>query len=309
MHNKNYEEFLVFINSVINNYDNYSWARRNIKSIRDYLFSIELLKNENEELNYYINNYPELSAILKVAENNPNKNKDESVILNNNTNINNLNNTNNVNNISYNNISNNILPLNYMKNNNTNNTNTNNNFNNPNNKTSNSKINQSNTKYIDKGGISVISSNEEVFNPFINNQNLTHMTKFYDLNVEQIKERIYDVVDQINKIDPEVMRQLEDINSKYGIYEINEDTNSNINNININNQEEGDNREEYNNINDMEYNDDQLYQFHQDNENNDGQYNEEFDENKQIAINENDIYNEDNDDNIMINQDDNEDYM
>lgn len=67
----------------------------------------------------------------------------------------------------------------------------------------------------EKGAISVLSSNEEVFNPFINNQNenVTHMTRFYEMNPDQIRARIESVIGEISKISHV---DINNITSKFG---------------------------------------------------------------------------------------------
>ena len=52
----------------------------------------------------------------------------------------------------------------------------------------------------DKGGVSVLSSNEEILNPFTNNQNITHMTRFYDMNPDQISAKIQCVLGELTKL-------------------------------------------------------------------------------------------------------------
>lgn len=215
----------------------------------------------------------------------------------------------------------NILPLNYIRSGNMNN------INNINTKQSYNKSNNSNVKYYDKGGISVISSNEEVHNPFINNQNVTHMTKFYELNADQIRERMFNVMNEITKIvdanDPEIMKQVEALNTKYGGLIEFENENDNeegfdddaqVNILNFQDQG-GDNAYNYNDLRDQEldinkviYNNQQnQYNYndgdHVDNDDADNHDNHEYEDNVEIG-NDDDIYDEyQMNDNIQENND------
>lgn len=64
---------------------------------------------------------------------------------------------------------------------------------------SNTQTTNTKKEKFEKGGISLLSSNEEIVNPFTNNQNITHMTKFYEMNPDQISAKIQSVIGEITK--------------------------------------------------------------------------------------------------------------
>ena len=220
--NENDNTLFDFISTTINYYKHYIWAKPYLKMIKNLQKTIENINEENYQLAEFINYELEKTMNNQNTQNNHNnieiKDQNKQNAL---TNISNVTNNNNFNNTNINNISN-ISNVRHSYNKMYGQTN--------------------NNKFIDKGGISVISSNEEVFNPFTNNQNLTNMTKFYDLGPDQIKARMANVFEEITKIVdnnneyPEIVKQLDELNTKYGIFEFEEEViqdNQNINNLQI----------------------------------------------------------------------------
>lgn len=187
-------------------FGNYNCAKLYLKPILYLQNSITQLSNENEELNV------KLQKLIK--SDNSNNSITNNNITTTNTNINIYNskilNTNNANvsaNIS--NLNVNVLPNFKLQ---------------ANHKSNNISCNYKSTEK-DKGGISVISSNEEIFNPFTNNQNITHMTKFYEMNPDQIKARIDNIISELSNLeelkDEKYISQLNEITCKFGELENN----------------------------------------------------------------------------------------